>query len=78
MYNFFFEMPLDPILAESQLATYQRNTIKSILSGSGYRWITPDSLKDYETEDGIHLLEKSVFKYFKYLDSKSNNILSME
>lgn len=72
----FFEMPLENQLINSPLATFQRNMIRTVFSGEEFNWILPGSLDGYETEDGIHLLEKGVFKYFHYLTTECNKILN--
>lgn len=72
----FFEMPVEHELIDSPLALFQRNALKSIFGSEKYKWVFPCRSDEYETEDGIHLIEDSVYRYYKYLDKKCDNILS--
>ncbi|MCE7066127.1 hypothetical protein [Dyadobacter sp. CY326] len=63
----FFESPMDPVLENASLFAFQRDVLKIVFSPGQFRWIAPDLLEKYETEDGIHLTVGSSQKFAGYI-----------
>ncbi len=61
---FLVEMPIHSTLFQTINESYRRKELFKAFPISGYNWIIPNSLSNYQTTDGVHLSEKSV-KEFK-------------
>jgi hypothetical protein len=68
-----FETPIEQALNNTLKMRYERSAIRSVLINKKLFWITPDTLNRYTTNDGIHLLEESVYTYLNYLNSQSSS-----
>ena len=69
----FFESPMDPVLTNAPLFSFQRQALMEMFGA--FRCITAEELDSYETEDGIHLTHSSLQKFTKYLNTQISEVI---
>ena len=74
----FFEMPMDSTLIELPLPTAQRRAMKERFPEEKYRWLSFERDHNYETRDGIHLVEAEARRLTQAFVTQVNQVTQRE